>query len=165
YGVFVPMSNDCINVSDAYGANQPVKDKEVFDADKYPYYVFKDICTRCVGPDNYKIYGKPVQSYWHDAEGKMFAGMSKVISQAAKMNDSSARANYITSYCNDMQTKAFEDGKEILNDVEWTQSKNSNTLKLEIDSNTHQLTNKEKVIPPMEIGLNASKYESVPAAP
>ena len=162
YGVFVPISNDCINISDAYGANQPVNDKEVFDTDKYPYYVFKDLCTRCVGQDNYKIYGKPVQDYWHKAESNMFAGMSKVIAQAAKMNDSAARADYITSYCNDMQTKAFEDGKEILNNVTWTQSKNSNTVKLELDKNTHQLTDKKEVIPPMEVSLNASKYKNVP---
>ena len=68
YGVFVPVSNDCINVSDAYGANQPVKDKDVFDTDNYPYYVFKDLCTHCVGPENYKIYGEPVREYWNNAE-------------------------------------------------------------------------------------------------
>ena len=117
YGVFVPVSNDCINVSEAYGANQPAEDKEVFDTDKYPYYVFKELCTRCMGPDTYKIYGQPVQEYWYNLESDMFAEFSEILSKAAKMEDSNARAIYITSYCNEVQTQAFEDGKRLLKDV------------------------------------------------
>ena len=131
YGVFIPVSNDCTNVSEAYGADQPAEDKEVFDTENYPYYTFKELCTNCLGPDNYKIYGEPVQNYWKKAESNMFDGMSKVIEKASKINDSDVRASYITSYCNDMQNKAFEDGKQILNDVIWTQNKNSNTFKIE----------------------------------
>lgn len=67
YGVFVPVSNDCINVSDAYGANQPANDTGVFDTDHYPYYVFNDLCDYCMGQDNYKNYGKPVQAYWDES--------------------------------------------------------------------------------------------------
>lgn len=159
YGVFVPMSNDCINVSDAYGADQPANDEGAFDTDKYPYYVFKELCTRCVGPDNYKIYGEPVQEYWYKAESNMFAGMSKVIAQAAKMNDTEDRASYVTSYCNDMQNKAFEDGKQMLKDVVWTQNKNSNTFKIERNPETHQMTGNKVVIPQMEVKLDASKYQ------
>ena len=162
-GVFVPISNDCINVSDAYGANQPADDKGVFDTNKYPYYVFKELSTRCLGPDNYKIYGKPVQEYWYKAESNMFTGMSKVLAQAAKMKNNDARAIYITSYCNDMQTQSFEDGKLILNDVVWTQNENSNTFKIERNPETHQMTGKQVVIPPMEVKLNASEYKNVPA--
>ena len=165
YGVFVPISNDCINVSEPYGANQPAKDGGVFDTNKYPYYVFKDICTRCVGPDNYKIYGKPVQEYWSNAESNMFAGMSKVIAQASKIKDNNTRANYITSYCNDMQIQAFKDGKQILNDVVWEQSKNSNTFKIQRNPETHQMTGEKVVIQPMELKLNASAYNYVPAVP
>ena len=110
YGVFIPVSNDCTNVSEAYGADQPAEDKEVFDTENYPYYTFKELCTNCLGPDNYKIYGEPVQNYWKKAESNMFDGMSKVIEKASKINDSDVRASYITSYCNDMQNKAFEDG-------------------------------------------------------
>lgn len=47
YGVFVPVSNDCIYVGGAYGANQPASQKNVFDIN-YPYYLFKDICSRCL---------------------------------------------------------------------------------------------------------------------
>ena len=159
YGVFVPVSNDCINISEPYSANQPSEDWGVFDTDTYPYYVFKDLCTRCVGPNNYKVYGEPVQDYWQEAESNMFEGMSKVLAQAAKIKDNDTRASYITSYCNDMQSMAFNDGKQILSDIVWTQNKNSNTYK--IDSSTGE----RKVIPPMEIQLNASKYGNVPDVP
>lgn len=118
YGVFVPVSNDCINVSEAYAANQPVEDVGVFDTDKYPYYTFKELCNLCIGPDNYTIYGQPVQKYWRDAESRMFAQMSEVLANAAKMEDVNARAIYITSMCNDMQTQAFEDGKRLLKSIQ-----------------------------------------------
>lgn len=165
YGVFVPVSNDCVNISEAYGANQPVDDEGVFDTDKYPYYVFKDLCTRCVGPDNYKIYGQPIQAYWKEAESNMFDGMPKVIGEAQKIKDNDKRANYITSYCNQMQTYAFEDGKELLNGVVWAQNENSNTVKLEKDNLTHQLTGKRVVIPRLNVTLDASRYKNVPAVP
>ncbi len=159
YGVFIPVSNDCINISDAYGADQPAGDGNKFDTDKYAYYLFKDICTRCVGPDNYKSYGKPVQEYWKNAESNMFDGMSQVIANAAKMNDSASRAKYITSYCNDMQNKVFEDGKLILNNLTWSQGDNSNTFKIERNPETHQMTGKEVTIPTMELKLDASVFE------
>ena len=165
YGVFVPLSNDCINVSEAYGANQPENENGMFDTEHYPYYVFKDLNTRCVGPDNYKIYGEPVQDYWKEAEGNMFTGMAKVIKEAAKMEDNDVRARYITSYCNDVQTYAFDDGKELLNNVTWTQSKNSNTHKIARNPETHELTGKKVVYPPMNVTLNATKYKNVPETP
>jgi hypothetical protein len=89
----------------------------------------------------------------------MFNGMSEVLSNAASIEDKTVRANYITSYCNEMQTLAFRDGKEILSDIVWTQGKNSNTYKIDPS------TGKRKVIPPMEIQLNASKYGNVPVVP
>ena len=165
YGVYVPVSNDCINVSEAYGANQPVNESGMFDTDHYPYYVFKDLCTRCVGPDNHKVYGKPVQDYWNESESYMFAAMKDVLSNAAKMSDNNARANYLTSYCNDMQSKAFQDGKLILNNVTWMQSKNSNTLKFEHHSDAPQKLGKPIVYDPIEVNLDASKYKYVPPVP
>ena len=159
YGVFVPVSNNCINVSEAYGANQPVDKKYEFDTDTYPYYVFKDITTHCVGPDNYKIYGEPVREYWYEAESNMINGIDKVLSQAALIEDKDIRANYITSYCNDMQTMAFNDAKRILSDIVWAKNSNSNTYKI------YSSTGERKVIPPMEMSLNASKYGNVPDVP
>ncbi|MBE6509090.1 MAG: hypothetical protein E7Z77_06695 [Methanobrevibacter sp.] len=165
YGVFIPVSNDCINISDAYGANQPAEDKGVFDTNNYPYYVFKDLTTRCVGPENHEIYGKPVQDFWHEAESNMFSGMKKVIAQAAKIKDNNTRAEHITSYCNDKQTKAFEDGKQLLNNVTWAQNKNSNTFKIQRNPETQQMTGAKVDIPPIEINLDASKYSYIPAIP
>lgn len=165
YGVFVPVSNDCESISEAYGANQPAKDKDVFDTENYPYYTFKEINTRCMGPDNYKVYGEPVQAYWSEAEHNMFSGMSKVIAEAEKINDTNARADYITSYCNEMQSNAFNDSKEILSDVMWAQNENSNTFKIARNPETFQLTGEEIVLPPMNVSVNASKYQDVPQAP
>ena len=136
YGVFVPVSNDCIYVGGAYGANQPARDKNVFDIN-YPYYLFKDICSRCSGPNNHKIYGKPVQDFWYKAESNMYIGMIKVLKAAAKMADRNSRANYITSYCNDMMAKAFETGHEIRQII-------------------------LNGVPPRDLNLDASKFSIVP---
>lgn len=95
----------------------------------------------------------------------MFAGMSKVLAQAAKIKDNTTRANYITSYCNDMQNQAFKDGKQLLNDVAWTQSVNSNTFKIKCNPETHQMTGEKVITSPMEVNLNESAYSYVPAAP
>ena len=165
YGVFVPVSNDCLNVNSTYGANQPAADEGKFDTENYPYYLFKELSTRCGGPDNYKVYGEPVQDYWYEVESNMFTGMSSVLAQASKIDDKNTRAIYITSYCNDLQTKAFDDGKEILNEVIWAQNKNSNTLKINNNPETHQLTGEKVVLSPIELKLDASKYKEGPALP
>ena len=162
YGVFVPLSNDCVNVSDVYGANQPADEKGVFDTENYPYYVFKELSTRCVGPDNYKVYGEPVKGFWKEAESNMFDGMSEVLKKAAEIEDKTEREEYITSYCNKMQTQAFEDAKQILRTVTWEQNKNSNTFKIKRNPETHQLTGEKVVYPQIKIGLNASSYIDVP---
>ena len=164
-GVYVPVSNDRLNVSEAYGANQPANEKETFDTDHYPYYVFKELCDRGIGPENYKPYGKPVQAYWKEAEANMFTGMSEVIKKAEKIEDKETRAKYITAYCNEKQSQAFADGQEILNDVTWTQNKNSKTLKVKLNPETHELTGEKIEIPPMNISLNATKYKHVPEVP
>lgn len=139
YGVFVPVSNDCIYVGGAYGANQPASQKNVFDIN-YPYYLFKDICSRCLGPSNYKTYGEPVKDFWYKSESNMFISMSRVLSAAAKMTDKNSRANYITSYCNDMMGKAFETGKEIRQII-------------------------QNGVPPRNLNLDASKFSVIPAVP
>ena len=147
YSVFVPLSNDCVNVSEAYGANQPANDTGVFDAEHYPYYVSRGLCTNCMGPDNYKNYGKPVQAYWNESDGYMFSGMNKVLSNAKDISDKDTRANYITSYCNDMQTKAFDDGKQILHEV-LVQKRSGDSANQTLD-----------------LKLDTSKYQNVPDVP
>ena len=57
------------------------------------------------------------------------------------------------------------DGKQILNDVVWEQSKNSNSFKIKRNPETHQMTGEIVVIPPMEVKLDASNYKNVPALP
>ena len=147
YGVFVPLSNDCVNVSDVYGANQPVSEMGVYDADHYPYYLFKSLCTRCIGPDHYEVYGKPVQAYWNQSESNMFSSIGEVLSNAEKISDKDARSNYLDSYCINMQNKAFNDGKEILHEVILKQNGNNTAGK------------------PIELKLNSSGYSYVPPIP
>ena len=100
-----------------------------------------------MGHDNYNIYGKPVQTYWNESEGHMFKSMGEVLSKAAQIPDKNHRSNYLTSYCNDVQTKAFNDGKEILNEFN-----SNNNLK---NASAH----------PIELKLNASQYSYVPDVP
>jgi len=100
-----------------------------------------------MGPDNYNVYGKPVQAYWNESEGYMFSSMGEVLSKAAQIPDNNHRANYLTSYCNDVQTKAFNDGKEMLNEVISNQNANNASGRS------------------MELKLDASQYQYVPDVP
>ena len=90
--------------------------------------------------------------------------MDEVLSQAADMKDNNTRATYITSYCNDKQTRAFKDAKQLLNDVIWNENTNSNTIKIKTNPDTHELTGEKVVVPPMEVKLDASAYGSIPQA-
>ena len=165
YGVFVPVSNAMTSISSAYGKDQPASEAGVFDSENYPYYAFKDLSTRCVGPDNYKTYGAPVKKYWHAAEKGMFAAVPKVLEGAAELHAAGKEAEaseYITGYCNAVQDHAFTDAVQLLNDVTWTESADSNTMKLMRNPETHQTLNKERVLDPMEVSLDPSEYEVVP---
>ena len=142
--------------------SQQAESVGVFDTEHYPYYAFKELSTLCVGPDQYLTYGKPVRDYWLSAEQGMFAGMQKVLTRASKMKNKNAAARYITGYCNEMQEQAFGDAKLLLNDVQWTQSQNSNTMKLGRNPETHEILKSERVLPPMEVNLDASKYKEIP---
>ncbi len=165
YSVFIPVSNDCVNVSGPYGADQSENESGLSDTEHYPFYVSKDLCTRCIGPDHYKVYGRPVQAYWNQSEGYMFKGMSDVLSKASQISDKDARANYLTSYCNDMQNKAFDDGKQILHEVASVQNTNDDAVGLENNTNATQGLASQKNLNPIELKLNASKYQDVPPIP
>ena len=164
YGVFVPISNAVNSISEAYGNNQPASEAGVFDAENYPYYAFKELTTLCVEPSNYQTYGKPVRDYWAKAEQGMFAGMPQALAKASQQRDIKAISAYLTDYCNTMQNQAFSDAKALLNDVMWTQSENSNTMKLGRNPETHEILDTERVLPPMEVDLDASVYAEVPDA-
>ena len=158
YGVFVPVSNAAASVSEAYGKDQPAQEAGIFDWEHYPYYAFKALTTLCVDRDKCRTYGRPVRDYWNRAEQEMFGSMSRILAEAAQMEDKSAAAARITDYCNRVQEQAFSDAKQLVNDVLWTQSKNSNTMKLGRNPETHELLTEERVLPPMEITLDASVY-------
>ena len=165
YGVFVPISNAVNSISEAYGSNQPASEAGVFDADDYPYYAFKELTTLCVGPENFQTYGKPVRDYWASAEQGMFAGMPQALARASQQRDIKAISAYLTDYCNTMQNQAFSDAKALVNDVVWTQSENSNTMKLGRNPETHEILDEPRVLPPMEVSLDASVYAEVPDLP
>ena len=162
YGVFVPVSNASLSLSEVYGKNQPASEFGHFDSENYPYYAFKELATLCVGHDSYKAYGAPVKEYWNRVEKNMSAGMQKVLKKASKMKDKNAAADYITKYCNRMQTQAFMDAKEILNKLIWRQAADSNTMKLGRNPETGELLNTPRVLKPLEIDSDASVYTLKP---
>lgn len=161
YGIFIPVSNMSNSVSESYGKNQSYVDFGDFDTDNYPWYSFKALNTACIS--DYKAYGTPVREYWSEAETNMIAGMKNVLKTAAESNASESEVSkYITDYCNAMQEQAFADSKQMLNDVLWYQSKNSNTMKVGRNPETHEATDKVKEIEPIKITLDGSVYKTVP---
>ena len=134
YGVFVPLSPLCETVSESYSRNQPAEDFGHFDTDTYPWYVFKELATLCL--TDVSTLGKPVSSFWAEAEQKLTAGMDQVLHSAAAMEHDEAVA-YVTDYCTRMQERAFSDGKAILNSVVWYMNDIANTMKHGINPETH----------------------------
>ena len=157
YGVFIPISNAATSISDAYSRNQSADEVGVFDTDNYPYYRFKELTTLCVEQDSYKVYGEPVRAYWHSAETNMITALASVLKDAADM-DSDAAAQYITDYCNKVQTQAFDDAGTLLNQVRWYKSKNSNTMKNGRNPETNEVLDERKPIDPLEVTLDATVY-------
>ena len=158
YGVFVPLNILCAEPSDAYAANQPEERIYCFDSDIYPWFTFKELNTLCL--TDYKIYGKPVREYWHNAEKHMIDEMTaelKEINQLLKTDPADAQRQ-ITNYCAGLQEKAFEDAKALLNEVRWAMSANSNTMKMGMNPETDELYTTERVLNPIKIGLDGSFY-------
>ena len=165
YGVFVPISNAATSISEPYNRNQSAEEIGVFDTNLYPYYRFKELSTLCVETDSYKIYGEPVRAYWHEAEIAMTQSMATVLETAAALEDHAAARQYITDYCNAVQEQAFDDAGKLLNDVRWYRSQNSNTMKNGRNPETHEILDERKPIPPLEVTLDASVYQALPASP
>lgn len=161
YGVFVPMSNASTSVSKPYSLNQSADNAGVFDEDAYPYYRFKELCTLCVGPDSYQVYGQPVQVYWHEAEVAMASGMATVLSNASELDGKEA-ASYITNYCNSMQQQAFDDAGTLLNEVLWYENANCNTLTSARNPETGEATDQLRVLKPLQVSLSSAVYSDVP---
>ena len=161
-GVFVPLSNFCTSVSDAYGADQPVEEAGVFDSENYAWYAFKEITT--LGLLDPEVYGAPVKEFWKEAEQGMQENMPRVLEQADRLlaDDPDEAAAYVTAYCNSLQTQVFEDAKEILNTQIWYLNKNANTLKIAHNPETGAMTGEKIVYDPIPIDLSAEVYRVMP---
>ncbi len=161
YGVFVPMNILCSEPSEAYGANQPADRIRQFEPDRYPWFAFKELNTLCM--TDWQVYGTPVREYWHAAEIKMIEGMKikqKEIRELLKTDPARAQKE-MTDYCGNLQEKAFEDAKALLNEVRWTMSRNSNTMKLGRNPETGEYLTTERVLPPITVSLDGSFYGHV----
>ena len=156
YGVFVPTNIFCTSASGAYEADQPAADYGRFESDKYPWFTFKEVNTLCVS--DYNIYGSPVRDYWHKAEQQMIDGMADKLAEVDNLltTDPSEAQITITEYCSNLQEKAFADAKDLLNDVRWTMSANSNTYKMGTNPETGEHLTTERVLHPMEVNLDGN---------
>ena len=162
YGVFVPVSNAATSISAPYARSQTADEAGIFDTQLYPYYRFKELNTLGVEKNAYKIYGQPVRAYWHQAETLMTESMQTVLSTAASLDDGAAAKQYITDYCNSVQEQAFNDAGQLLNDVRWYMSKNSNTMKNGRNPETHEVIDELKQVDPLTVTLDASAYGELP---
>ena len=161
YGVFVPVSNAAVSISEPYARNQSAEDARQFDTVNYPYYRFKELNTLCVEKDAYPVYGAPVRAYWHAAETAMIRGMRAVLQAAANMDDPARAKQFITDCCNLYQNKAFSDAGQLLNDVRWYHSHNSNTMKNGRNPETHEVMDELKPIDPLEIRLDTAEWQTL----
>ena len=161
YGVFVPVSNAALSVSEPYARNQSADEAMVFDTAAYPYYRFKALCTMCVEAEDRPVYGEPVRAYWHAAETAMTERMGEVLRIAASMEDREAAYRFVTDCCNLLQEQAFADAGSLLNSVMWYHSQNCNTLKNGRNPETHEVLDELRPIPPMEVALDASVWQEI----
>lgn len=165
YGVFVPVSNASLRISEPYSRNQSAESAGVFDTELYPYYRFKELNTLCIEKGDHLIYGQPVRAYWHEAETEMIRGMSEVLKAASEEENAKVRNEYITDYCVSMQNQAFADAGQLLNDVRWYHSNNSNTLKNGRNPETHEVIDQLKDIEPLKVTLDPAAYQYRPSVP
>lgn len=164
YGVFVPISNASLSISEPYNRNQSSEYVGVFDTEQYPYYRFKELNTLSVEKNDYKTYGVPVREYWHAAETIMTKQMPEILKTASTM-ESDAAKQYITDYCVKMQEQAFIDVGQLLNDVRWYRSHNSNTMKNGRNPETHEVIDELKPVAPLVVKLDPNTYSYVPSIP
>ncbi len=91
----------------------------------------------------------------------MVKGMQTVLRNAKDL-DAETAAQYITEYCNMVQTQAYDDAGDLLNNVKWYMSHNSNTMKNGRNPETHEVIDELKEIDPMVVNLDASAYGNIP---
>ena len=157
YGVVMIMSITSFSNAAALRADEAMQ----FDTVNYPYYRFKELTTLCVEKDDRPIYGIPVRAYWHEAETVMIRDLKTVLHTAQDMKAREQARKYLTLYCNRLQDKAFSDAGQLLNDVRWYHSQNSNTMKNGRNPETHEILDSLKPIPPLPIRLDAGEWQSM----
>ena len=160
YGVFVPVSNACDEVADAYGRNQPAQEKDDynFPTELYPWYAIKELNT--IGMLNPERYGQPVRNCFAEAEAEMYEGLAEALEAAADIYESSAEdaKKILEDYCIKVQTAAFSDTQTMLSKVRWYESFCSNTLKVAKNPETGEYTDELKVYDPVELEIDLSSY-------
>ena len=157
YGVFVPVSNASLRVSDAYGRCQPAEEAGSFDSALYPWYAFKEINTLCVEPDLAPVYGAHVRRYWQQAENDMITATARLMNETRNLPAGEA-AERLTDYCCAVQEQAFADAKAILNLIRYTMAGNSNTMKNGRNPETGEILDEQRQLTPMEIKLENNIY-------
>lgn len=83
-------------------------------------------------------------------------GVTMTMSVTAFSNEAALAAD--PWVCAGLQEKAFEDAKELLNQVRWTMSFNSNTMKLGKNPETGEYLTTERVLSPVTVTLDGSAY-------
>ena len=85
---------------------------------------------------------------------------TRIVSYAAfdKDNHVSKAQRRMTDYCSALQEKAFMDAKVMLNEVRWAMSANSNTMKMGMNPETHEIYKTERVLDPIRVELDVSPY-------
>ena len=106
-----------------------------------------------------------MRAYWHEAELYMTESMKQVLTNASTIEDKETAYQYITDYCNKMQNQAFDDAGQLLNQVRWYMSSNSNTMKNGRNPETGEIIDELKEIDPLVVNLDSSVYKGVPEIP
>ncbi len=159
-GVFIPVSNGALSISEPYSRNQPASEAEQVDLNLYPYYRFKMLNTLCGQGKEQVTCGNPIRAYWYQAEEAMTAGMKAVLEKAAGMENPEEARELITEYCNRVQNQAFEDAGKIWNDVLLYLGNNCNSLKNGVNPETNEVLDELRTLEPMKINLDPSVYKA-----
>ena len=82
---------------------------------------------------------------------------TEAVSELLKTDPAKAQRR-MTDYCSALQEKAFKDAKVMLNEVRWAMSANSNTMKMGMNPETHEIYKTERVLDPIRVELDVSPY-------
>ncbi len=157
-GVFIPVSNGALSISEPYGRNQPAEEAGHVDLNLYPYYRFKMLNTLCGQGDTRITCGIPIREYWHRAEEAMVERLKTILEKAAGMEKTEEARKLITDYCNRVQVRAFEDAGKIWNDVLLYLGDGCNSLKNGRNPETGEVLDELKAVTPVTITLDPTVY-------